>query len=170
MLFYWLQGNQAEEGAGVQLGELSSSQRTRPTVFPTLHHSPTSISLHVRHVSLHNPLSAPYICLCSLIKVIGWKRKRSARRSSIRVQLPSIFKQIGQLFCPAPKNTISINSTELLCFFRNTSISYKAQIWKVSDTVWIFSLKYFQDVNYIHALIRVKIGPDLKHLAWALIS
>jgi hypothetical protein len=66
-------GNQAQDGADVQLGELSGGQRTRPTVFPTLHHSPTSISLHVRQVSLHNPLSAPYICLCSLIKVIGWK-------------------------------------------------------------------------------------------------
>jgi hypothetical protein len=54
MFFRWLQ--ETKEGTGVQLGELSSSQRTRPTVFPTLHHSPTSISLHVRHV----PSTTPY--------------------------------------------------------------------------------------------------------------
>jgi hypothetical protein len=71
----WSEQTRQREKAGVQLGELSSNQRTRTRVFPTLHHSPTSISLHVRHLSLHNPLSAPCVCLCSLIKVIEWKQR-----------------------------------------------------------------------------------------------
>jgi hypothetical protein len=89
----WSEQSRHRENAGVQLGELSSNQRTRTRVFPTLHHSPTSISLHVRHLSLHNPLSAPYMCLCSLIKVIEWKHRSltCVRWICLHVQLPCML-------------------------------------------------------------------------------